>query len=180
MASVKEERERLIGELMECERQIVLWERKITLETETQEALDPTVGAAELASMSKDIARMRTRYEAVKREQERLVTAMELAIEKREVIALKNKAVPTAVVTGTGATAKSLSASRTLGATAMRGGGSAGGVAGERAPTRSPPLPSSFPRSPSHVRVRSQTVAAAAASGCGSVRRRCGRSCRSG
>ena len=118
---VREERERLVGELMECERQIVLWEKRITLEVETQEALDPSVGAAELAAMGKDIARMRTRYEAVKREQERLVSEMERAIEKREIIALKSKTTPTVIVTG-GATVKSLAASRGLGATASRGG----------------------------------------------------------
>jgi hypothetical protein len=29
---------------VEAERQILLWERKITLEKEMQEALDPTIG----------------------------------------------------------------------------------------------------------------------------------------
>jgi len=120
VAVVKEEKSRLIDELLECERQVVLWERKIVLEKETQEALDPTVGESEIASMEvrigrqpvchltpqraggvatsqchtrcprprapqKDIHRMRLRFDAVKREQERLVGEMERAIEKREV-----------------------------------------------------------------------------------------------
>lgn len=46
VVSQREEKARLLDDVMECERQIVLWEKKIALERETQEALDPTEGEA--------------------------------------------------------------------------------------------------------------------------------------
>ena len=39
---------------MECERQILLWERKIELEKEMQSALDPTVGQKEIKQLKKE------------------------------------------------------------------------------------------------------------------------------
>jgi chromosome segregation ATPase len=91
VASLAEEKGRLVEEVLECERQVVLWEKKITLERETQEALDPSIGESELAGMEKEIHRMRLRHDALKRDQERLVAEMERAIEKRDVIALKHR-----------------------------------------------------------------------------------------
>lgn len=41
---LKDEKANLLSEIVECERQILLWERKIMLEREMQETLDPTVG----------------------------------------------------------------------------------------------------------------------------------------
>jgi len=91
ISSLQEERNRLLEELLECERQVILWEKKITLEKATQEALDPSVGENELASMEKEVNRMRSRYETMKRDQEKLIAEMERAIEKRDVIAMKNR-----------------------------------------------------------------------------------------
>jgi hypothetical protein len=39
-----EEKRQVLAEVVESERQIMLWERKIQLEKETQAALDPEVG----------------------------------------------------------------------------------------------------------------------------------------
>lgn len=41
---IHEEKAELMNEIIECERQILLWERKYQLEKEMQEALDPNVG----------------------------------------------------------------------------------------------------------------------------------------
>ena len=41
---IREEKADLMNEIIECERQILLWERKYQLEKEMQEALDPNVG----------------------------------------------------------------------------------------------------------------------------------------
>ena len=41
---IREEKAELMQEIQECERQILLWERKYQLEREMQEALDPNVG----------------------------------------------------------------------------------------------------------------------------------------
>jgi len=43
---------------VQAERQILLWERKITLEKEMQDALDPTIGQTEIVLMRKEIHRM--------------------------------------------------------------------------------------------------------------------------
>ena len=44
MDELKLEKAKILEETMECERQILLWERKIELEKEMQETLDPNVG----------------------------------------------------------------------------------------------------------------------------------------
>jgi chromosome segregation ATPase len=88
-ATVKETRSAkagLLDEIIEAERQAMLWEKKIQLDKETKEALDPTVGEDETANMTKEIHRMELRFEALKREQERLSGEMERAILKRGAI----------------------------------------------------------------------------------------------
>merc|ERR1740138_832215 len=45
---VKEAKQVLLEEIVETERQLLLWEKKIQLERETQAALDPEVGMAEI------------------------------------------------------------------------------------------------------------------------------------
>mmetsp|Transcript_60345 Transcript_60345/g.174163 ORF Transcript_60345/g.174163 Transcript_60345/m.174163 type:complete len:884 (-) Transcript_60345:118-2769(-) len=76
-------------EILEAERQVMLWERKITLEKEMQEALDPNVGQADSAAMKKEIHRMELRLDQLKRRQEQMIIEMERAIQKRDAISLK-------------------------------------------------------------------------------------------
>lgn len=45
---LRKEKAQILEETMECERQILLWERKIELEREMQETLDPNVGQQEI------------------------------------------------------------------------------------------------------------------------------------
>ena len=96
---VKEAKGVLLEEIVETERQLLLWEKKIQLERETQAALDPEVGMSEIKAMEKEIHRMRLRLETLKREQERMIVEMERSIYKRESISLrfKGKARPSAV-----------------------------------------------------------------------------------
>lgn len=54
----KEEKSDILQEIVKAERQILLWERKITLEKEMQDALDPTIGQTEIVLMRKEIHRM--------------------------------------------------------------------------------------------------------------------------
>merc|ERR1711920_969911 len=68
---------------------VLLWERKITLEKEMQEALDPNIGQADSSAMKKEIHRMELRLEQLKRRQEQMIMEMERAIHKRDAIALK-------------------------------------------------------------------------------------------
>jgi len=52
---------------VECEKHILLWERKIQLEREMQEALDPNVGQSELLELKKEIHRMELRLEDLRK-----------------------------------------------------------------------------------------------------------------
>jgi chromosome segregation ATPase len=89
IAETKTAKSTLMDEIMEMERQGLLWEKKIQLDKETRMALDPTVGQKETENMEKEIHRMSLRFEALKREQERLSSEMERAIEKRTTISTR-------------------------------------------------------------------------------------------
>lgn len=91
----KEEKRDVMAEIVETERHVMLWERKLQLEKEMQEAIDPDVGNEVVAAMRKEIHRMRLRLEELVRLQERLITEMERQIVKREIIATKGKSVAT-------------------------------------------------------------------------------------
>jgi len=85
--SFKTGKQNLLDEIVETERQMLLWEKKIQLDKETRDALDPTVGQQESKSMEKEVHRMAIRLDGLKREQERLAEEMERAVLKRTVIA---------------------------------------------------------------------------------------------
>merc|ERR1719160_703833 len=71
--TIKLEKDAMMEEIVEAERQVMLWERKIHLEKEMQEALDPSVGQAETTAMKKEIHRMELRYEQLKRRQDQVI-----------------------------------------------------------------------------------------------------------
>ena len=87
--SASDEKKRVLAEVIECERQIMLWERKIQLERETQAALDPDVGGDVVGAMKKEIARMTHRKAELARVQEALMRKVEQAVYKREAVAAK-------------------------------------------------------------------------------------------
>eukprot|EP00904_Undaria_pinnatifida_P003878 jgi/Undpi1/13491/HiC_scaffold_8.g03150.m1 len=89
--SVKGVKAETLEQILEAERQGMLWEKKMQLERETQAALDPGVGKSEVRTMEREIHRMRIRLEGLKREQERMIQEMERAIAKREQIAVRYK-----------------------------------------------------------------------------------------
>ena len=86
------EKRQIVSEMVEYERQILLWERKIQLEREMQAAIDPNVGQDVVGAMKKEIHRMKLRYQELQRQQEKLIADMERAIHKREFIATKGRA----------------------------------------------------------------------------------------
>lgn len=61
--SLKGEKADILSEIVEAERQILLWERKIQLENEMQDALDPNIGQKEIKAMEKEIHIMEMKYE---------------------------------------------------------------------------------------------------------------------
>merc|ERR1719183_1772307 len=85
----KDEKEQATSDILEAERQVMLWERHIILEKDMQAALDPNVGQAEASAMHKEIHRMELRLDQLKRRQEQMIMEMERAIHKRDAIALK-------------------------------------------------------------------------------------------
>lgn len=87
--TIKDERQSLQEEIVEAERQVMLWERKIHLEKEIHETLDPSAGQAETAHMRKEIHRMELRRDQLKRRQEQMIVEMEMSIRKRDSITLK-------------------------------------------------------------------------------------------
>ncbi|KAL3911028.1 MAG: hypothetical protein SGPRY_008848, partial [Prymnesium sp.] len=120
IVELKAQKERLLLDVVEAEKQIMLIEKKIALERETQAALDPEVGAAEVKrprkgnggeckgqdlaialkwaraflqvrAMQREIHRMRLRYAQLQRRQEQMITEMERAIYKRDNIEAKGK-----------------------------------------------------------------------------------------
>lgn len=91
IANTKSAKNELLADIIETERQVMLWDKKIQLEKETQAALDPDMGKGEVKGMEREIHRMRIRLETLKREQELMIQEMERAIMKREQIAVRYK-----------------------------------------------------------------------------------------
>ena len=89
ISNLKEQKADVLAEIVEAERQILLWERKIQLEKEMQDHLDPSIGQTEIVAMKKEIHRMELRYEQLRKKQEEMIKDMERSMFKRETIQLK-------------------------------------------------------------------------------------------
>merc|ERR1711871_79964 len=88
---VKTEKEQLLLDISESEKQIMLIERKIQLAKETIEALDPNVGRAENTKMKQEIHRTELRFAQLKKKQEDMIKEMEDAIYRKDQIKNKGK-----------------------------------------------------------------------------------------
>jgi chromosome segregation ATPase len=64
---LKENKSELLGQITECERQIFLWERKIQLEKEMQEALNPNIAKEELKLLKKELHIMNLKFNDIKK-----------------------------------------------------------------------------------------------------------------
>ena len=91
ISDLKSDKEKALGALVESERQIMLWEKKIQLAKETQAALDPNIGATEIKEMTLEIHRMKLRLASMLKLQEKMIAEMERAVYRRESIATKGK-----------------------------------------------------------------------------------------
>eukprot|EP00796_Vickermania_ingenoplastis_P012861 gene12861-8742_t len=78
-------------QVMDCERDIMFWERKLQISRETEMALDPTVGKAEIQKMKKEIAFMEQRVAQLEREHKFLKEEMVRLVERRDIIRAKGK-----------------------------------------------------------------------------------------
>lgn len=86
---IKQDKQKILDDIVEAERQILLWERKIQLESEMQKTIDPNVGQKEMQEMKKEIHRMELKLEDLRKNQEKLILEMERAVSKRETISIK-------------------------------------------------------------------------------------------
>jgi chromosome segregation ATPase len=86
---LREEKADTLTQIMEVERQIHLWDRKIQLEEKMQEIIKPDKGIKEIDEMKSIIHRQDLLYTKLKQEQERVIKNMEMAIERREFIKVR-------------------------------------------------------------------------------------------
>lgn len=89
ITQLKEQKSDILIDIIDAEKQILLWDRKYQLEKEMQDALDPTIGQTEIVMMKKEIHRMQLQYDLFRKEQEVLIKDMERCVFKRETIQLK-------------------------------------------------------------------------------------------
>ncbi|KAI3426120.1 hypothetical protein D9Q98_008499 [Chlorella vulgaris] len=87
--ALREQRAAALAALVEGEREVMVWERRVQLEKEMQEAVDPAYGNEELAAARREVARLTHAAAALARDQEALVGELERAVEKREAIGTK-------------------------------------------------------------------------------------------
>jgi len=110
-----------LAEIVEVERQIMLWERKLMLEKEMHDAMDPNVGQDVVGEMKREIHRMQLRHAELMRLQEKLVTDLEKALTKRELVAVKGRATAARVKAAT--STRGGAALRSSGGAAAQNGG---------------------------------------------------------
>ncbi|RTG86726.1 uncharacterized protein DC041_0013022 [Schistosoma bovis] len=80
------DKEDLLSELVEVERTIMLWEKKIQLCEETKKSVDCDIGQGEMNVMRHEIHRMEIRKSSLLQQQERLIQALERSVSKRDTI----------------------------------------------------------------------------------------------
>ncbi|KAI4832920.1 hypothetical protein KUCAC02_015856, partial [Chaenocephalus aceratus] len=90
---IQEEKERILNSLVEAERQIMLWEKKIQLVKETRSAVDLEVGQGDIQIMKAEVHRMEVRLNHLLKQQERLLKESEATVERRGVIILRREAM---------------------------------------------------------------------------------------
>ncbi|KAJ4944290.1 hypothetical protein JOQ06_012834 [Pogonophryne albipinna] len=90
---IQEEKERILNSLVEAERQIMLWEKKIQLVKETRSAVDSEGGQGDIQIMKAEVHRMEVRLNHLLKQQERLLKESEATVERRGVIILRREAM---------------------------------------------------------------------------------------
>ncbi|CAH8673216.1 unnamed protein product [Schistosoma haematobium] len=80
------DKEDLLSGLVEVERTIMLWEKKIQLCEETKNSVDCDIGQGEMNVMRHEIHRMEIRKSSLLQQQERLIQALERSVSKRDTI----------------------------------------------------------------------------------------------
>jgi len=89
MVGIKNAKDQALIDILDVEKEILSWEKKIHLEKEIQSTLKSSDHVHETKGMEKEIHRMKHRIDCIKRDQEKMLREMELAIHKKEDIAVK-------------------------------------------------------------------------------------------
>ncbi|XP_005070245.1 coiled-coil domain-containing protein 40 isoform X2 [Mesocricetus auratus] len=89
LTQLGEEKTTLLNSLVEAEHQIMLWEKKIQLAKEMRAAVDSETGQTEIHAMKAEIHRMKVKHGQLLKQQEKMIHDMELAVARRETIAIQ-------------------------------------------------------------------------------------------
>ncbi|XP_060774052.1 coiled-coil domain-containing protein 40 [Neoarius graeffei] len=91
LEKLQEEKEQLLNSLVEAERQIMLWERKIQLARETRSAVESEVQKGDMHTMKTEIHHMEVCYNQLLKQRERMLREMEMAVARRENIVIRSE-----------------------------------------------------------------------------------------
>jgi chromosome segregation ATPase len=94
--TVRADKAQLLSEIVDAERDVMFWEKKIQIARETELALDPHVGKDEIQRMKREIYIMEQRLAHLQREQRRKVEEMQKLVEHRDVLRTKGAAIQAA------------------------------------------------------------------------------------
>eukprot|EP01059_Diplonema_ambulator_P009430 TRINITY_DN19294_c0_g1_i3.p1 TRINITY_DN19294_c0_g1~~TRINITY_DN19294_c0_g1_i3.p1 ORF type:complete len:938 (+),score=464.52 TRINITY_DN19294_c0_g1_i3:134-2815(+) len=97
---VKEAKKAIMNDILDAERNVMFWEKKIQIAKETELALDPMVGKEEINRMKREIYIMEQRLHNLKKEQKRKVEDMEKQVDHRDVLRSKGQAVQASTNSG--------------------------------------------------------------------------------
>lgn len=87
--SLREEKTDILAQILEVERQIHLWERKIKLQNKMQDIIKPESGKKEIDDITYALHRQEILYKKLKQEQEQVIKNIEMEIGRRDYIKLK-------------------------------------------------------------------------------------------
>lgn len=87
--SLREEKTDILTQILEIERQIHLWERKIKLQNKMQEIIKPESGKKEIDDITYTLHRQEILYKKLKQEQEQVIKNIQMEIGRRDYIQLK-------------------------------------------------------------------------------------------
>uniref|UniRef100_A0A672Y7G3 Coiled-coil domain containing 40 n=1 Tax=Sphaeramia orbicularis TaxID=375764 RepID=A0A672Y7G3_9TELE len=93
LEKTEKEKERLLNSLVEAEKQIMLWEKKIQLMKETISAVNSDFGQKDLQTMKAEIHRMKLRLNQLMKHRERLLRESEATVVRMEKIELRREAM---------------------------------------------------------------------------------------
>lgn len=86
---LRDEKTDILTQIMEVERQIHLWERKIKLQNKMQEVIKPKDGRKEIEEMYHALHRQEQNYKKFKLEQDKVIKNIEMEVDRWDYIKLK-------------------------------------------------------------------------------------------